>query len=221
VNVVDPRASELDAFRLGIQPKVWVYFTERFVHRYLALGLKGVRFEHVGYIVDTPEYAVPPPPRPVPQVPEAPRWPKWQTAPEDEVAHYSQSGQALLQARGLSDTAEASATLNALAAEIEAQRPGYSKLKPKVRKALLDGLAGAFGLLLQRQLDWRWMDLQVTSRAWGLGLASPNGSHALCLNQVIERQFTSPEPSTIALLFNMISTGNLPLAGAGDHVAIG
>ncbi len=221
INVVDSRASELDAFRLSIQPKVWVYFTERFVRRYFALGLRGVRFEHVGYIVDKPEDAIPPPPRPVVHPPQAPRWPKWEIAPEEEVAHFTQAGETFMQTRGLSASSEPSAVLAALAVEIEAHRPGFGKLKPKARKELLSGLAGAFGLLLRRQLHWNWVDLQVTSSAWDLGLASPNISHALCLNQVMVRQLTSPEPSTIVLLFNMIASGNLPDAQPGDHVAIG
>lgn len=132
-----------------------------------------------------------------------------------------EAGQAFLQARGLNEVSEASAILNALAAEVEAHRPAYAKLKPKARQPLLDGLAGAFGLLLRQQLHWNWVDLQVTSRAWDLGLESPNGSHALCLNQVMVRQLTSREPSTIELLFNMIASGNLPPGQAGDRVAIG
>lgn len=221
VNVTDLNACQYDAFRLAIQPRGIEFFTEKFVERCGALNLRGLRFEHVGYIVDKPENAVPPPPRPIPEVPQAPRWPKWEAAPDEEVARFTQAGQAFLQARGLSESAEASAILNALAADIEAHRPGYAKLKPKARIEVLEGLAGAFCLLLRQQLQWNWVDLQVTSRAWDLGMESPNGSHALCLNQVMVRQLTSREPSTITLLFNMISVGNLPPGDPGDHVAIG
>lgn len=221
VSVIGISAAKLDAFKLSISPWGWCYFTERFMNRYRALGLRGLYFEHCGYIVDKRADAVPPPARPVPRIEQAPRWPKSEEAPNEEVARFTQAGEVFLQARGLSASSEPSAVLAALAVEVEALRPSYGKLKPKVRKELLSGLAGAFGLLLRRQLHWNWLDLQVTSRAWDLGLASPNGSHALCLNQVMVRQLTSPEPSTIVLLFNMIAAGNLPEGQAGDHVAIG
>ncbi len=210
-----------EIFRLNEQSKGRVYFTESLVQRYFSLKLTGLRFEHVGYIVDKPEDAVPPPPRPVPRIEQAPRWPQWEEAPEEEIARFAQAGETFLQTKGLSASSEPSAVLAALAAEIEAHRHGYGKLKPKVRKELLSGLAGAFGLLLRHQAHWNWVDLPVTSRAWDLGLKSPNGSHALCLNQVMVRQLTSPEPSTIVLLFNMIAAGNLPDGQPGDHVAIG
>lgn len=221
ITVCTAKTDGLDAFKLSISPWGWCYFTERFVERYRALGLKGVHFEHCGYIVDKPEDAVPPPPRPTPQVQQAPRWPKWETAPEEEVARFIQAGRAFLQARGLSESAEASAILSALAAEIDAHRPGFTKLRRKASNTLLEGLAGAFGLLLHRHLQWNWVDLQVTSRSSDLGLKSPNGSHALCLNQVMVRQLTASQPATIELLFNMIAAGNLPEGQAGDHVAIG
>lgn len=221
VNVLDQHAISLDAFKLTIQPKGPVFFSQQFVDRYRALGLSGIRFEHCGYIVDKPEDAVPPPARPVPRIEQAPRWPNWEAAPDEEVTRFTQAGETFLQARGLSASSEPSAVLAALATEIEAHRSCYAKHKSQARKELLSGLAGAFGLLLRHQLHWNWVDLPVTSRAWDLGLESPNGSHALCLNQVMVRQLTSHEPSTIVLLFNMIAAGNLPDGQAGDHVAIG
>lgn len=220
-NILIADAGSINAFKLSLHPHGRVYFTEPFVKRCHALGLVGVRFEHVGYIVDKPENAVPPPLRPAPQVNEAPRWPKWKPALEEEVAPFTKAGQAFLQARGLTEASEASAILSILAAEVEAHRPDYTQLKPKPRKVLLDGLAGAFGLLLLQQLRWNWVVLQVTTRAWDLGLESPNGGHALCLNQVMVRQLTAAHPSTIELLFNMIAEGNLPEGQAGDHLAIG
>lgn len=221
VSVVGMNFAAFDAFKLSISPWGWCYFTERFINRYRALGLRGLYFEHCGYIVEKPEDSVPPPARPVPRIEQAPRWPQWEEAPEEEIARFAQAGETFLQTKGLSASSEPSAVLAALAAEIEAHRHGYGKLKPKVRKELLSGLAGAFGLLLRHQAHWNWVDLPVTSRAWDLGLKSPNGSHALCLNQVMVRQLTSPEPSTIVLLFNMIAAGNLPDGQPGDHVAIG
>lgn len=221
VNILEPHISRMDVFKLAIQPRGWGYFTERFVGRYQALGLKGVRFEHMGYLIDKPENAVAPPPRPVPQVNQAPRWTKWKTAQEEEIDSCIQAGHAFLLARGLNEASEAGAILGALATEIEAHRPEFAKLKPKVKKTLLAGPAGAFGLLLRQRLQWNWVALQVTFRTWDLGLESPNGGHALCLNQVMVRQLTSPQPSTIQLLFNMIAEGQLPEGGAGDHIAIG
>ena len=137
------------------------------------------------------------------------------------MAPFIQAGHAFLLARGLNETSEAAAILRALATEIEAHRPDFAKLKPKLKKTLLAGLSGAFGLLLRQRLQWNWVVLQVTSRTWDLGLESHNGSHALCLNQVMVRQLTSPQPSTIELLFNMIAASNLPDGQPGDHVAIG
>ncbi|MDM7951208.1 hypothetical protein [Hydrogenophaga sp.] len=211
---------EWDAFKLNF----WrgpIFYTQNFVDRYEALGLKGVYFEHVGYVVDSAEQAVPPPPRPAPEVPQAPRWPRWREAPAKEKALVQSSGLAWLEAKGLNISSSAEAVLAAITAEVEALRPVRTTLKPKARNALFNGVGGAFALLLERDLQWRWVDLPMSSRSWGLGMASPNGSHALCLDQVTLRQMMSPEPPTITLLFNMIAGGNLPPGGAGDYVAIG
>jgi hypothetical protein len=221
INIVDPRALQWDAFKLSFAPRQREFYTQRFVDRCDALGLKGVRFEHVGYVVDSAEHAVPPPPRPVPEVPQAPRWPRWREASAKEKALVQSGGLAWLVAHGLSATSSADAVLAAITAEVEALRPVRTTLKPKARNALFNGVGGAFALLLERDLQWRWVDLPVSSRSWGLGMASPNGSHALCLDQVTLRQMMASEPPTITLLFNMIAAGNLPDGQPGDHVAIG
>lgn len=221
INIIDPRALQWDAFKLSFSPRYREFYTQRFVDRYEALGLKGVYFEHVGYVVDSAEHAVPPPPRPAPEVPQAPRWPRWREAPAKEKALVQSSGLAWLEARGLNATSSADAVLAAITAEVEALRPVRTTLKPKARNALFNGVGGAFALLLERDLRWHWVDLPVSSRSWGLGMASPNGSHALCLDQVTLSQMMSSEPPTITLLFNMIAAGNLPPGNAGDHVAIG
>jgi hypothetical protein len=221
INIVDPRALQWDAFKLGFSPRYREFYTQRFVDRYEALGLKGVFFEHVGYVVDSAEHAVPPPPRPAPEVPQAPRWPRWREAPAKEKALVQSSGLAWLDARGLNAAASAEAVLAAITAEVEALRPVRATLKPKARNALFNGVGGAFALLLERDLQWRWVDLPVSSRSWGVGMASPNGSHALCLDQVVLRQMMASEPPTITLLFNMIAGGSLPPGHAGDYVAIG
>lgn len=221
INIVDSRALHWEAFKLSFKPKGSVYYTQRFVDRYEALGLKGVFFEHVGYVVDSAEHAVPPPPRPAPEAPQAPRWPRWREAPAKERALVESSGLAWLEAKGLNAASSAEAVLAAITVEVETLRPVRATLKPKARNALFNGVGGAFALLLERDLQWRWVDLPVSSRSWGLGMASPNGSHALCLDQVTLSQMMSPEPPTITLLFNMIASGNLPPGSAGDHVAIG
>lgn len=221
INIIDPRALQWDAFKLSFAPRQREFYTQRFVDRYEAFGLKGVFFEHVGYVVDSAEHAVPPPPRPVPEVPQAPRWPRWREPPAKEKALVQSSGLAWLEAKGLNATSSAEAVLAAITAEVEALRPVRTTLKPKARDALFNGVGGAFALLLERDLQWRWVDLPVSSRSWGLGMASPNGSHALCLDQLTLRQMMSPEPPTITLLFNMIAGGNLPPGNAGEHVAIG
>ena len=221
LNIVDARALQWDAIKLGFSPRYREFYTQRFVDRYNALGLKGVFFEHVGYVVDSAENAVPEPPRPAPEVPQAPRWPRWREAPAKEKALVQAAGLSWLQAKGLSASSSAAEVLAAITAEVEALRPVRMTLKPKARNALFNGVGGAFALLLERDLKWRWVDLPVSSRSWGVGLASANGSHALCLDQVTLTQMMSPEPPTITLLFNMIAAGNLPPAEAGDHVAIG
>lgn len=221
INIVDSRALQWDAFKLGFRPRSREVYTQRFVDRYEALGLKGVYFQHVGYVVASAEYAIPEPPRPAPEVPQAPRWPRWREAPVKEKASVESSGLAWLEAKGLNAASSAEAVLAAITAEVETLRPVRATLKPKARNALFNGVGGAFALLLERDLQWRWVDLPVSSRSWGLGMASPNGSHALCLDQVTLNQVMSPEPPTITLLFNMIAAGNLPPGNAGDHVVIG
>jgi len=221
INIIDSRALQWDAFKLGFSPRHREFYTQHFVDRYENLGLKGVYFQHVGYVVDSAEHAVPEPPRPTPGVPKPPSWPRWREAPAKEKAVVQGGGLAWLEARGLTAMSSAETVLAAITTEIETLRPVRATLKPKARNALFNGVGGAFALLLERDLQWRWLDLPVSSRSWGLGLASPNGSHALCLDQVTLRQMMAPEPPTITLLFNMIASGNLPPGDAGDYVAIG
>ncbi|MEY2894145.1 MAG: hypothetical protein RJA98_4053 [Pseudomonadota bacterium] len=183
--------------------------------------LEGLEYQHVGYIVDSAEHAIPEPPRPVPPMPAPARWPKWREASPENVADAQAAGAAWLQARGLDAQAPAAAILAALSAEIAAQRPGRTQLKRKALNALYYGVGGAWAWLLQRDCDWRWLEVPVTSRSWNLGLATPDGSHALSLDQVVERQLHADTPCTLTLMFNMIAAGQLLPGKAGEHVVIG
>ena len=224
VNVTDPAVAELDLFRV-LNPHnpdhVWVvHCTERFKSRCEALGLKGMSFWKAGYIVDGPANAVMPKKLEPPKQ-ELPRWTQAREANAEAVQKLKQAGQHWYAQQGFGGDTDGLTIVRAIEAVVKHHGQNSHKLKKSAWAQLGLELEGAWGLLLQRDLGWQWLEVAVSTRTYALALQTPNASHAHCLSQVMAKQFRRAPETTLELTYNMLKAGNLPPGEAGQRVCLG
>jgi hypothetical protein len=224
VNVTDPAVAELDLFWV-VNPHypdhVWaVHCTERFKSRCEALGLKGMTFRPVGYIVDGPANVVIPKKLEPPKR-ELPRWTQAREANPESLQELKQAGQHWYAQQGFGADTDGLTIVRAIEAVVQHHGDNQHKLKKAAWAQLGLELQGAWGLLLERDLGWQWLEVAVGRRTYALAVQTPNGSHAHCLSQVLAKQFRRAPETTLELTYNMLKTGNLPPGDAGQRVCLG
>lgn len=221
VNTTDTRARVAEIFYLNRAVNGPVV-AESLVARIKSAGIKGMRFEHVGYIVDDLSEAVPPPP-PKPPKPSKARKVTTLTLhalPRGEATEVRTHLVAWLAAHGLPPKPGGDAVLTAIGAQIGAARISTPGRSGDDWIALLGGLGAAYGDLICRTLGWHWAELrQGRDLAW-VAVSPPERTHALALAPFMRRQIEAPA-STHELLFNMLKAGHLPPAQEGTVVTIG
>lgn len=83
-------------------------------------------------------------------------------------------------------------------------------------------LGTLWGDELHRACQWEWAYLQTGSGFEGWAVVSSDRSHACFPHHFIFGKLTHPESdNTIALLFNMIKAGRVPLSSAGEYRILG
>ena len=224
VNVTDPAVAQLDLFRV-VNPHypdhVWVvHCTERFKSRCEALGLKGMSFWKAGYIVDGPANAVMPKKLEPPKQ-ELPRWTQAREADPESLQKLQHAGQHWYAQQGFGADTDGLTIVRAIEAVVQYHGENRHKLKKAAWAQLELELQGAWGLLLQRDLGWQWLEVAVSTRTYALALQTPNASHAHCLSQVMAKQFRRAPETTLELTYNMLKAGNLPPGEAGQRVCLG
>ena len=225
VNVTDSAVADLDLFRVvsPFYPETRggpVYCTERFKSRCEALGLKGMSFWKAGYIVDGPANAVMPKKLEPPKQ-ELPRWTQAREANAEAVQKLKQAGQHWYAQQGFGGDTDGLTIVRAIEAVVKHHGQNSHKLKKSAWAQLGLELEGAWGLLLQRDLGWQWLEVAVSTRTYALALQTPNASHAHCLSQVVAKQFRRAPETTLELTYNMLKAGNLPPGEAGQRVCLG
>lgn len=227
INIVDPRALQWDVFCIPNSPAQdasrRLLVSELFVERYRRLGLRGLDFKHIGYVVPDASQAVPKPPEPLapPPKPSRRKDPKLTSAPlpVTEQIELTQAGAEWRQRLQLASDASAEAVLQRLTQELQAQRPTFWTVTAEERIDATLGLSAIYGELLCSQCGWSWVELrQSRSKRW-IAVTSADGRHALALLPYIQQQMQSEAP-TVTLLFNMIRAGDLPRAEAGQPVLV-
>ena len=224
VNVTDSAVADLDLFRVvsPFYPETRggpVYCTERFKSRCEALGLKGITFLKAGYIVDGPANAVMPKKLEIPKQ-ELPRWTRARDANPEALQKLQQAGQQWYAQQGFGADTDGLAIVRAIEAVVQHHGENRHKLKKAAWAQLELELQGAWGLLLQRDLGWQWLEVAVGMRTYALAVQTPNASHALCLPNALRRQFRQAPETTLELTYNMLKAGDLPPGEAGQRVSL-
>lgn len=221
INIVDERALRWDAFCIpnSTDPATPRRFliTDLFVDRVRNLGLRGLDFKHVGYIVADASQAVPKPPAPPPPAPareaSKPKPPELSSVPlpageQIELAEVCAKWRQRLQ---LSDEMAPEAVLQRITEEMQKLRLVFSTVSPEERIDILLGLSAVYGELLHSACGWSWVEVREgRSKRW-IAMLAPSGAHALALVPYLQKQIQSESP-TATLLFNMIAAGQLPPA---------
>lgn len=224
INITDPNACKLEIFCLRSSPLARLLCTDAFVDRASSLGLRGLDFKHVGYIVADASQAVPKPPAPPPPPPKANKRkpPKLTSGPllADEQIEIAQAGAEWRQRLQLPGDASAETVLRRVTDEMQKLRPVFWTMSAEERIDASLGLSAIYGELLHTACGWSWAELREgRSKRW-IAVLSPSGGHVLPLLPYVQQQIQS-ETSNGALLFNMIVAGNLPPAEPGQLVPIG
>ena len=223
VNVTDPAVAELDLFR-AVNPYYpdhfpIIYCTERFKSRCEALGLKGMSFWKAGYIVDGPTNAVMP--KKLERVQQVlPRWTQAREANPESLQKLQQAGQQWYAQQGFGADTDGLTIVRAIEAVVNHHGQNQHKLKKAAWAQLELELQGAWGLLLERDLGWQWLEVAVGMRTYALALQTPNASHALCLPNALRRQFRNAPETTLELTYNMLKAGDLPPGEVGQRVSL-
>ena len=223
INVTDPRACELGIFVLGSPSFPQLFWTDALVQRYHGLGLKGLEFKHIGYVVPDSAHAVPAPaPPPAQTIQSRYRGPKLRAAPlpAEELRELERAGLEMRQRIGLPRDAGAELVLERLHTEMTALRPTWSGLRNEQREDALLGLSAVYGDLLCSALGWSWVELRQGRNQRWIALLAPTGRHALAPVPYFSQHIGSEEATT-TLLFNMLASGMLPPAEPGQIVPIG
>ncbi len=197
--------------------------TDVFVDRFHNLGLRGIDFKHVGYIVADPSQAVPKPPAPLPPPPKpSKRKPPKLTSgplPAEEQIEIAAAGAKWRQRVQLPSDASPEMTLQRLTEELRRLRPMFGTIGAEERIDVSLGLSAIYGELLRSACGWSWAELhQSRSKRW-IAMLAPLGTHALALLPYMQQQIQSEAP-TLTLLFNMIVAGQLPPAEPGQLASI-
>ena len=198
------------------------HVTESFVDRINALGLRGLWFEHIGHVIADPSQAVAkPPPAPVARTKPL-RQPKLtaKTLAKGELEELRASGEALSRRLGIDARASVEQTLEALTASLHDLRVAWFELSKEEQVDALLGAAAIFGELICRVHGWSWVELRQSGGGRWVAVASPRATHALAVVPYVRQQIDTEAP-TVALLFNMISAGQLPPAESSGTVSIG
>ena len=198
--------------------------TDVFVDRVRGLGLKGLEFKHVGYIVADASQAVPKPPAPPPppSKPSKRKPPKLTSGslPDAEQIEIAEVGAAWRQRLQLASDASAQTILQRITDEMQKLRPVFWTISAEERIDASLGLSAIYGELLHSACGWSWAELRRSRSQRWIAVMSASGNHALTLVPYIQQQMQSEAP-TPELLFNMIVAGNLPPAEPGQPVLIG
>ena len=230
LNVVEPRAIE-EGWEVFCVPVVTsdctgmhVVLTDIVVNRVRELGLRGLDFKHVGYVVAIASQAVPEPRTPPPPPPKpSKRKPPMLTSgplPADEQIEITAVGAEWRQRLQLSSDGNPELILQRLTEEMQRLRPVFSTISAEERIDASLGLSAIYGELLCAVCGWSWVELRESlSKRW-IAVLSPSGNHALTLVPYVQQQIQSKAPA-VALLFNMIVAGNLPPTKLGRLVTVG
>jgi hypothetical protein len=224
INVVDPAAYELEIFCLRSEPQLPLLCTDVFVDRVRSLGLRGLDFKHVGYIVADASQAVPKPPAPpAPPLKPSKRKPPKLTAgplPAAEQIEIAEAGATWRKRLRLAADAGAEAILQRLTEEMQTLRPAFQSMSAEERIEASLGLSAILGELLRTACGWSWAELrQGRSNRW-IAMLAPSGRHVLPLLPYVQQQMQAEAP-TVKLLFNIIVAGNLPAGEPGQLVSVG
>ncbi|MBL8325936.1 MAG: hypothetical protein JNJ89_13375 [Rubrivivax sp.] len=223
INVTDPRAHELGMFTLGAPPFPRLFWTDALVQRYHGLGLKGLEFKHIGYIVPDAAHAVPEPaPPPLAASRRKYKGPNLSVAPlpAEQLHELELAGAEMRHRLRLSLEASAEFVLAQLQSEMRERRLRWSELSAEQREDTVLGLSAIYGDLLRSALGWSWVELrQGRSLRW-IALLAPTGQHVFAPVPHFGLQIGADAPTT-ALLFNMLCAGDLPPAEPGQIVPIG
>jgi hypothetical protein len=193
--------------------------TDVFVDRVRSLGLRGLDFKHVGYIVADASQAVPKPPAlPPPASKPSKRKPPNLTSsplPADEQIEIASVGAEWRQRLQLAADASSQTILQRITEEMQKLRPAFWTISAEERLDASLGLSAIYGELLRSACGWSWAELRESrSKRW-IAMLAPSGNHALALVPYVQQQIQSEAP-TVALLFNMIAVGDLPAAEPGQ-----
>jgi hypothetical protein len=228
LNIVDRSALEWDVFCIpnSTDPSTprRFFVTDLFVDRVQQLGLRGLEFKHVGYIVGNASEAVPKPPAPPPPAAKASKRkpPKLSSGPlsAGEQIEMAAAGAVCRQRLQLPPDANPETVLQRITEEMQKLRPVLSTISADERIDTLLGLSAIYGDLLRSACGWSWAEVREgRSKRWIAALA-PSGTHALALLPYVQKQIQSETP-TVTLLFNMIAAGQLPPAEPGRLVLVG
>jgi hypothetical protein len=224
INITEPTACELEIFCLCSSSLARLFCTDAFVDRVHSLGLRGLDFKHVGYIVADASQAVPKPPAPPPPQPRASKRkpPKLTSGPlsADEQIEIAAAGAEWRQGLQLSSDASAETILQRLTAEMQKLKPVFWTISAEERTDALLGLSAIYGELLQTACGWTWAELRESRTKRWVAMLAPSSTHALALVPYVQQQIQSESP-TVTLLFNMIVAGQLVPAEPGRIALIG
>jgi hypothetical protein len=230
INIVDSctDAEEWDVFCIHSVANASAYplllCTDVFVDRVRSLGLGGMEFRHVGYIVPDASHAVPKPPAPPlpPPKPSKRKPPKLTSGPllADEQIEIASVGAEWRQILQLAADASSQTILQRITEEMQKLRPVFWTISAEERLDASLGLSAIYGELLRSACGWSWAELRESrSKRW-IAMLAPSGTHALALVPYVQQQIQSEAP-TVALLFNMIVAGDLPPTEPGQLVTVG
>jgi hypothetical protein len=223
LNVLGRSALGFEVFCLRREPQLYVLCTDSFVERVQRLGLRGLDFKHIGYIVADASNAVPKPaelPKP-PAPPGKRRDPKLTTLPLPAVEQIELARVAVEWRTRMQLPAEAGpeAVLKRLSSELTTLGPSFLTISADDRMDATLGLSAIYGELLCKHAGWKWVELRQSKTKQWIAVASADGRHALALLPYIQQQ-ANAQPSTLELVFNMILGGQLPDVEAGQTKTI-
>lgn len=221
VNLVAPKASIDDFVRLP-QSVYGPLASGRFVDRVNGLGLKGLRFEPVGYVVSDASHAVPKGSHFEAVEGQEHVSERIITASldPDELAAFLAEGAATRRALSLSDTASTSRILGVLTTALRQLGHHRSDRLDSAAEERLLGISAAYGDLICHTHHWTWVELRHGDGARWIGVKSPEDTHVLALLPYMKKQMRLAAPSLL-LLFNMIGAGNLPSGAKEQVISIG
>lgn len=225
LNLAEPRAIK-EAWELICVPMVThdsaarhILLTDVVVDRIKKVGLYGLDFKHVGYVVTDASQAVPKPPDPPkpPPKPNKGKPPKLTSGllPADEQIEIAEVSAKWRQRLQLAPDANPQTILQRITEEMQKLRPAFWTISAEERIDASLGLSAIYGELLHSACGWSWAELRASrSKRW-IAVLAPTGNHALALVPYVQQQIQSEAP-TVALLFNMIAAGDLPAAEPGQ-----